>query len=73
MFEKKVKCGVCEASVKPKREKTMQTNTGLGGLISHPVCVDVMDCPECGCQICLKVREVREYKLEDGMDISDTD
>ena len=61
--KKTIKCDICDASVTPRRDYTVQTNTGFPGVLASPLCFDVMDCPVCGCQITLKVRET--VKVED--------
>lgn len=55
---RKVKCGVCKARVVPRRETTVCTNADITTILSKRIYMDVMDCPKCGCQIALGVREI---------------
>jgi len=64
---RKVKCSVCKTRVVPKREKTVHTNTGISNVFSKPIYVDVMDCPKCGCQIALGIRESFEIDGKESL------
>jgi len=50
----KIKCKVCKTRVVPQRESTVDVRKML---FSKPLYCDVMDCPKCGCQIALGIRE----------------
>jgi len=71
---KYVTCDVCNTESFPKREKTVQTNASLvDSIFFSPACVDVMDCPVCGCQIILRAREVVERKLKSDEEAEETE
>jgi len=61
-MNKKIKCSVCGYRVTPKRERTLRVDNNLSA--NNFIYSDAMDCPNCGCQILLKLREMRYSPVE---------
>lgn len=66
---KKLRCSVCGYRFVPARNLVYQAKTrvsALQALTERPTVYDAMDCPHCGCQISLKIRdEVFNKQVED--------
>lgn len=62
MFTKKKACGICGYRVTPTKEEIYVAEEPRGfmdALTKAPTQFSVMDCPRCGCQIALAVRNPR--------------
>ena len=51
---KKIRCDVCRSRVVPQRERTVKCR--FETTEDTTVHFDVMDCPHCGCEVTLHVR-----------------
>lgn len=62
MFQRKRKCEVCGHRFAPTKEAIYtveEPRTVLEALTTAPTRFSAMDCPRCGCQIALAVRQPR--------------
>lgn len=69
MAMKKIKCGVCGKRFVPDKEQRYtagKVSAGLSRLTTPYTYYDAFDCPQCGCQIIVGVRE--ETSIETGME-----
>lgn len=70
MAMKKIKCGVCgKRFVLDKEQRYTAVSAGLSRLTEPNTYYDAFDCPQCGCQIIVGVRE--KTSIETGKENED--
>lgn len=58
LSKKKITCKVCGAGFEPKKEnKYLVHKAGLSQILEGQKCFECFDCPECGCQNIVNIRE----------------
>ena len=65
---KKLKCEVCGKRFEPASDKkynVLKQPVGLQAIVERPVIYEAFDCPKCGCQKLVGVREIRHITDED--------
>ena len=81
MITKKITCKVCGSEFPPKKEgKYIVQKSGLNTLMEGVKSYECFDCPECGCQNIVNIREggvpddeCDSDKMEQGSDDSESE